>query len=629
MRTTFLILLFCVTAVVSRAGSWPADTLRIKQLEERIALLLERDSSFNIEIDVVASKLPLSEVLRNVAKVNHVNLCVRDADQQLVSCNFRQIRVSELLLFLCREYKLDMEIVGNIVSVFPYLPEAGPEPEPAMEYESSSRLFSCDFTQIPLIRVARKMSGMTGINIIVPQQLYNTPVSGYIHQMPAEEAIRTLGNVNQLTVYPDGNECWRFMGKEEGTTTTPAYTYRSVFTSNQLETDSTGRITANITSGNLADIISGICEKLKLNYYFVTPINRNASIFVENADLTTFLNVLFTGSEYSWYENGGIYLFSSTGKENNTFVTTRIVPLRYRTVEKIPDIIPEPLKKGIHTTVFPDLNSVILCGEQRGVSRIEDFLRSVDKSVPLITIDVMIVDVRKNSSREAGITMGVGDAPEKTKGKLSPGINMNFNASSINKLINSFNGFGSINLGKVAPDFYLNLKLLEQAGNIELRSTPKLSTLNGHEAKLKSGETRHYKEVTTNIYGSQNPMQSDSYVWKSIDANLELTITPFVSSDSTLTLTINIIQTEFADDQIDEKKETPPSTATRSFESILRVKNGEMVLLGGIEKSSKNDSSSGIPFLARIPVLKWLFGSSVRSRSSQKLNVFIQPTIIF
>lgn len=82
---------------------------------------------------------------------------------------------------------------------------------------------------------------------------------------------------------------------------------------------------------------------------------------------------------------------------------------------------------------------------------------------------------------------------------------MTLGAVSVNKLINSFNGFGSVNLGRVTPDFYMNLKFLEEAGDIELRSTPKLSTLNGHEATLKSGETRYYKEVSSNIIGSQTP----------------------------------------------------------------------------------------------------------------------------
>lgn len=119
---------------------------------------------------------------------------------------------------------------------------------------------------------------------------------------------------------------------------------------------------------------------------------------------------------------------------------------------------------------------------------------------------MIIADVTKAHIREAGIEAGLGNAPASTSGTLSAGIDMKLNAASINKLINSFNGFGSVNLGRVTPDFYMNLKFLEESGDIELRSTPKLSTLNGHEATLKSGETRYYKEVASNIIGTQNPI---------------------------------------------------------------------------------------------------------------------------
>jgi len=53
-----------------------------------------------------------------------------------------------------------------------------------------------------------------------------------------------------------------------------------------------------------------------------------------------------------------------------------------------------------------------------------------------------------------------------------------------------------------------------------------------------------------------------------------------------------------------------------------------MVLLGGIERNQSSRTSSGLPFIARIPILRWIFGSSSKTQSTQKLNVFIKPTVI-
>ena len=80
----------------------------------------------------------------------------------------------------------------------------------------------------------------------------------------------------------------------------------------------------------------------------------------------------------------------------------------------------------------------------------ERFLESIDQSVPLVTIEVLIVDSKKSVIHEVGIEAGIGkDGPATTAGTLSPGVNMSLSATSINRLINSFNGFGSINLGRL------------------------------------------------------------------------------------------------------------------------------------------------------------------------------------
>jgi hypothetical protein len=105
---------------------------------------------------------------------------------------------------------------------------------------------------------------------------------------------------------------------------------------------------------------------------------------------------------------------------------------------------------------------------------------------------------------------------------------------------------------------------LEEDGVVRLLSTPKLSTLNGHEATLTSGETQYYKEVQNNYYGTQNPISSESYQWKSVDANLSIKVTPYVSEDRQITLEIEFEQTEFTDRNVED---APPGTATRSFKS--------------------------------------------------------------
>ena len=76
-------------------------------------------------------------------------------------------------------------------------------------------------------------------------------------------------------------------------------------------------------------------------------------------------------------------------------------------------------------------------------------------------------------------------------------------------------------------------------------------------------------------------------------------------------------------------KEAPPGMNSREFSSIIRMRDQDVAVLGGIEQRTKDDSGSGVPLLARVPVIKWLFSERRREDSKRKLNILIKPTVIY
>lgn len=618
--------LFILLSIITLTLNAQVDSTRMSTVRQKIEALVACDSSYLHEIDISIGNISLSEMLRGVALANGVNISVKSDAEQMVTCNFSHARISDLLYFVCSEYGLTLDVIGNIVSIYRYVaPPSLPAP-PVVRYDTVRRTLSYDLLNHSLIEVTKMISSLTNSNIIVPQTLYGNRVSGFVREMTLEDAITTLATTNDLEIQKRDARIWELsVAASAASPAKKQYVRRHQFSENQLIVDSLGRITANVSGGMIGDIIIDLCDKFGANYFFISPINQQTSLYVKSVDFESLLNVMFTGTSFGYYVDSGVYMFGSQSRES-ALTTTKIYRMNYRTVTKVVEIIPQELKKGAQVQVFADLNSIIVSGDSRVVSRVVQFLQSIDESVPMITMDIMIVDVTKSVTMEAGITMGFGEKPvEKRSGTLSSGVNLNLGASSINNLINSFNGLGVVNLGKVSSDFYANLKFLEGNGNIELRSTPKLSTLNGHEATMKSGETKYYKEVLNNIIGSQNPIQSESFTWKSVEANLSVKITPLVSSDRQITLDVEIEQSEFT---AREEKDAPPGSVTRTFKSIIRVRNEEMVLLGGLERHSHEKNSSGVPFIARIPVLKWLFGTTKNNKSTQKLNIFIKPTLL-
>lgn len=602
-----------------------ADSSRFAGIDRTLEMLVERDSTFARTVDVTAGRLPLGELLRNIARASGVNLSVRSVENVPVSCNFTRARVDDLVRFLCREYRLDVETAGNILSVFAAAPVPAPQPDPDVRYNAADTTLCYDLRGERLIDVAKKITTFSGRNIIVPEPLYDYKVSGYVRTMPFDSALQTLASVNGLTAGKDASQVWTLCREQaatpEGGAPGPSYTRRRQFSQNELHADSLGRITAHIMRGNVQDIVLDLCEQLDLNYYFTSPVSLTTGIWVDDTDFETLLAALLKGSPYSYYCERGIYVFGAA--QGGGLTSATIVPLAFRAVSKVEETIPAALKQGVEVKTFPDLNSLILSGDRRDVVRVETFLRSIDKPVPLITMEIIIADVTKSNIREIGIGGGVGKGPSQTEGTLGAGVDMTFSAGAVNSLLQRMQG--TVNLGRVTPNFYLSLQALEENGTVRLQSTPKLSTLSGHEATLSSGETQYYKEVQNNYYGTQNPISSESYQWKSVDANLSIKVTPYVSTDRQITLEIEFEQTEFTGRG---SQDAPPGTATRSFKSIVKVHNEEMVLLGGLDRNTMEKSSRGIPFLARVPVIRWFFGKQKRNKVERTLNVFIKPTVI-
>lgn len=295
--------------------------------------------------------------------------------------------------------------------------------------------------------------------------------------------------------------------------------------------------------------------------------------------------------------------------------------------ESILSIIPDEIKKDLDIKIDKELNSFLVNGPAANIERFESFIKYIDKAVPVILIEVMLLEVNRSATVETGIKAGIGDKPVTTTGTIFPTADINLGAQTINNIIDGFSGFGSLNIGKVVPNFYVSLKAMETNGNLKVRSSPRLSTLNGHKAYLSIGETTYYVVTNQNFYGSQIPQASEVKNYQPIDAELSVTIMPLVSGDGQITMDIKVIQSSFNGQKVD--KDAPPGINSREFTSIIRVKDQDLIVLGGLEESVKNDSGTGVPLLSRIPIIKWLFSSRKREDSKKKLSVLIKPTVIY
>lgn len=636
MKIRLLVIVFLCLTVFAQAQD------RFDVLEEKLTQLAKSYPGIDDKVTLSMNGASVQEYIRAIGINNNINVSVDASLDFKLSNNFNNVSAKEVFLFLCKRYDLDIIFVGPIITFNKYnapivekqLPKAK---KINVTYEKTADLLSYDLNNDTLGNVLKEITKLSSKNIIFSPDLSFKTVSGFMQAASFTGALEKLAFANDMKVSKTPDDFFVFE-KKQPVANQPNNAVINPFgnlNSNANNTDNKsknnikitdGLITMNVENMPMNEIVNTVSKEMGKNYFLFSDIKGNATLKVEDAPYDEFLKLLFNGTDFTFKKEGSTYLFGDRNLEG--LRQSKLITLKNRTIEKVIDFIPAELKKGVELKVFEDMNGIIVSGSQPRINELEAFMRQIDLVVPMIHIEVIIADVRKSNSLSAGISMGLGTKTGTTGGTLLPDYNISLNSNSINNLISGINGLGIINLGNVTPNFYLNLKAMESNGILKLRSTPQIATLNGHEAKLSVGKTEYYLEVQNNLVNNsavnQNILQSQQY--KPITADLALTIDPQVSGDEQITMTINVKQSSFTE-RISNT--APPGTLNRDFQSLVRVKNGEMIMLGGLEENQTNNSGSGLPFIARIPVLKWIFGNRTKAKSQSKLTIFIKPTVIY
>lgn len=608
---------------------------RIKQMELKLSSLAADMPGLEETVEMSVSGVTIQEFMRGLAEAHKLNVSVDPNIKQTIVNNFVNATVSDVLIFICKEYELDINFIGSIMSIVKYEKPKEITLLPfIVEYNSMTDKLTLDLKNSSLEDVVKIITQKSNKNVVLASGITPKEVSVYVQNMAFDNALENLGIANDLEVVKTKEHSYIIQKAtiEQATTNNNSSSSNPRNSSNQnkksggfsYEVKKASDISVLATDVLIEEVIKNVAKDLGIDYFFVSEIKDKTTINVKSKTFSELLDNMFNGTNLTYDIKNGIYVFGK--RETEGLRVTKVIQLQHRSVEKVVDFIPSDIKQGVNIKEFVDLNSLILSGSNPQIIEIENFILMIDKIVPVVLIEVMIVDYSNSRTDATGIDVGLGENPATTKGTIFPEANMNLNSTSINNLIESFNGYGILNLGKVTPNFYVNIKALETQGILKVKSTPKLATLNGNEAKMKIGNTEYYVEQTTNTLANQTTQTINTRVYKSVNADLSVTIKPFVSGDDQITMEIAVSQSDFT-----EKIEpgAPPGTVSRDFSSLIRVKDQEMILLGGLEEKSIRESGKGVPFLSRIPVIKWFFSSRTREKSKSKLNIFIKPTVIY
>ncbi|MGJ1268071.1 secretin and TonB N-terminal domain-containing protein [Sphingobacterium spiritivorum] len=653
IRIFILFILFCSGFSSICHAQQPEESYR--RVEERLYALATTVPGLQKKVKLSVSGVSVQEFLRALAQANDLNINVDPALNFNIVNNFRDETALNVLLFLSKTYQLDINVIGSIMSISK-LPGARPVykvKDPDISYNVNNGALTYNLQNDTLTRVAQKISAISNKNVIVPVSLNGKLVSGYMAEAPFETAVEKLAYANSLkykktndNVYVlenliPGEEVFinddrqtdiRFRpGAQQvqgaggmngmGGGNTGANNYAVYGKSNG---DKGKLFTIQAANTPIGELIKRASEDANVDYFLYSQLDGNITTNVKNISFDQFLSSIFQGTPYTYRVDNGIYLIGN--RKNEGLRTSKIIQLQHRSIDTMMTMIPMEWKRDVEIKEFREQNMLLLSGSSPQITEIEAYIHKLDKIVPMVLIEVTLLDINKGNTVKTGIKMGVADSIPQTGGSLFPALDFTFGAGSVNRFLSFLGKNNSFNLGRVTPNFYVTLSALEANKNVEMRSIPKLSTLNGHQAKLSIGSKRYYKTTTQNVIPSLQTTTVTTEQFTPVEANMNIDIKPVISGDDQITLKITVDISDFVGTVKDGQ---PPPTSTSKFESIIRARNEDMIVLGGIERTENSSSGSGVPLLSRIPVLKWLFSSREKTTNKVVSVVFIKPTIIY
>jgi type IV pilus assembly protein PilQ len=643
----FVYALICILLLLLRVNTASAQTPesdeRVRRVEERLRNLAITVPGLNQKVQINLSNVSAQEFLRALAQSNNLNINIDPNLNFKVFNNFTNETALNVLVFLTKEYGLDINLIGSIMSVVKVQEpiQRIPVKEINASYNAQNKTLSVELNSDTLSKVARKITMVSQKNVVVPSGLLNKTVTAFLADAPFEDALNKIAFANDLKMVKTNDNVYVFEPLAEGEELYINSDKTTAVRRNPKPLNMGGnaapgnfRLSNRVVQGKplisvdavnvpIMDLVKNAAEEINASYFLFSNINGNITSRVNDISFDNLLTSVFQGTEYTYKVENGIYLIGDRRVEG--LRSHKLLKLQNRSIDTIQNMIPTEWRKGVEIKEFREQNTILLSGSAPQIAEIEAYVKQLDKLVPMVLIEVTLIDVRKGKSIKTGITAGVSDSV-KRGGTVFPGLDYTFGANSINDLLGRLGRNNSINIGRVTPNFYVKLSALETNSNVEVRSVPKLSTLNGHVANLSIGSTRYYSNKTQNVIPSLTTQTTITEQFIPVEANLEVKIRPIVSGDDQVTLNIKVDISDFIGDP---PENAPPPTSTSKFESIIRAKNEDMIVLGGLERTETVESGSGVPFLSRIPILKWLFSSRTKSNSKVVTIVFIKPTIIY
>lgn len=257
---------------------------------------------------------------------------------------------------------------------------------------------------------------------------------------------------------------------------------------------------------------------------------------------------------------------------------------------------------GVQDLTGPGFRSrmILIAGNRDDVEQATQIITSLDVSPPQILIEARIVDM----------------SPEKTKqlGFLYDWNTLNFTENNAGRKASQFGGWTR------APfNWQVTLEAMEQSRDARILARPNIAVVDSEEASIFIGDILRYERLESNTAAGQ------TYTIETVPVGVALLCRPRVT-DGQITLRVHPVVSSVTD--FTGRNHDIPITSSREAESIIRMKDGETIAIGGLLREQDIKILTKVPILGNLPFIGELFKHRNDSHKRSEVTIFITAKIL-
>lgn len=263
----------------------------------------------------------------------------------------------------------------------------------------------------------------------------------------------------------------------------------------------------------------------------------------------------------------------------------------------------------LHITVPANSTSIILAGSPSSIRLARALIERLDQQKPLVVLDTEVLEVSENAAKNIGLQF--------------PGAVIQSQFSEIQPTPNPITGQpGRLSrpqaMTRTGVQFTAALNFLIQQGSARVLANPRVTTLSGHTATIRAGDTINIITQTAGGVGTPVTQQLQQF-----NTGVTLDITPSVGQSGKVTVALHPVVNSLAGLLNDV-----PQIATRDTQTVVQLRDNETLVIGGLIQETTQRQISKLPLLGDIPLVGKLFENSNVQSQRNELVIVVTPHIV-